>query len=199
MLRGNRQRVIAVALVVAAACFALALGVVADLRAGAETPPEALDRAHGPSDVFPAEAAQALETKGFDTRLARKVAQDTYLVERRAHGENLLCVVSTHGNRASGGCNPKDSFFARQPLVWGLDEEGLPSAPTALWISGLARPHVDTVRLRFRGTALSTKVTEDGGFFTEATSEALAEGRPTVLEAVDPHGRIITKVPLPQS
>jgi hypothetical protein len=194
----RRRKWILAAAIVGGSAFAFVFVATDALVAGGESPPAALSRAAIPSDAFPAASARVLEAQGFDVASARKVARDTYLIERHGrHGEEL-CVASTHKGRSSGGCNPKSAFSSRQPLVWSLDEEGEPSAPSALWLSGAARPHIVTVRARFGSLVVSTPVTREGGFFIEATPQALAQGRPTVLEGLDVRGTVVATIPLPR-
>lgn len=173
------------------------LGTAALLASG-EEPPIATKRPASASDALPGRASQ-LARAGYVVETSRRVARDTFVVERKAHGETLLCVLSTHRGRMAGACNPKESFFGGRAVIWGMDEEGGPEKPTALWISGVAKTSVDSVRVRFDELVLTAPVTSDGGFMIEATSAALAEGRPSVLEALDADGGVISTVALPQS
>ena len=98
----------------------------------------------------------------------------------------------------SVGCNPVESFFHGEKLVFGISEEGVPDAPSYLRIAGVARDDVATVRVRFDGATLETATSADGGFAIEATAAALAHGRPTTLEAIGKDGSALRSYSLPR-
>lgn len=164
--------------------------------AGGESPPIAFARARVASDALPAALVPRARTLGFSVDDSRRVAPDLYIVEREG---GLLCTAFTRNGGVSGGCSPKDSFFRAEPVTFGIDEAGHPSSPNALVISGVARPEIKRVRAVFGDLTVEAATTTDGGFVLNATAEALAQGRPTVLHALNATGTVVRSYELPKS
>lgn len=170
-----------------------AFSFVKSVHAGEEAPPSALERPARPSDALPDALRDRARALGLLSATARRLAPAIYLVARKG---GLLCLVTT-ARGMSASCNRERTFFHGEKLVFGISEEGEPSAPTGVWIAGVARPEVAQVRARFRGTSLETRISADGGFSIQATETALASGRPTTLEAIGDGGTILRSYELP--
>ena len=176
-------------------CSFAVLKIVSGIRASGESPPPALQRPARASDALPEAVRGGAAAQGFDLSSARRISPGTYVMRRKG---GLLCLVSV-GKGMSGGCNPADSFFHGQPVVFGTSEEGPPSAPTYVRIAGVAREDVAEVRVRFDDATLVTATSADGGFAIEATPAVLAHGAPTTLEAIGKDGRVLRSYSLPSS
>lgn len=186
------------AIVVGFVAIVAALTLPGFIGASRNNSPDVLSKPAAKPDMLPATVAAVLEKVGFEPLTSRAVALDTYLVKRHAHGESLLCLVSTYNDRTSSGCNPEADFFAGRSVVWSMDEEGKPHKPAALWISGVAKPVIRTIRVGFGATAIEAVVSDDGGFFIKAPAEVLAQGRPQTLEGIDADGNVIESTSLPR-
>ena len=186
-----------VALVVVGVAFGAssfgAVSFVGSVRANEEAPPSALERPARPSDALPDTLRARARALGLASATARRLAPAIYLA-RRAGG--LLCLVTT-GRGLAASCNPERTFFHGEKLVFGLAEEGDPAAPASVWIAGIARPDVAKVRARFGVTSLEAPTSADGGFSIRATPAALAQGRPTTLDALGNDGRVLQSYDLP--
>lgn len=174
-------------------CSFAVLEIVNGTRAGGEQPPAAVQRPARGSDILPAAVRNRAEAAGLELTSARRISADTYVVRR--HG-GFLCLVSV-ARGMSAACNPVESFFHGEKVVFGISEEGAPEAPTYLRIAGVAREDVAKVRLRFDGATLEGATSPDGGFAVEATAAALTHGRPTTLEAIGEDGSILRSYSLP--
>jgi hypothetical protein len=190
---GRRRRTIAAGLVGVVATVGLA-AVAASLQAGGERVPAALERVPNASDAISEPSAVRLRSLGFDVETSRQIAPDLYLIEREG---GRLCTAYASKHAVSGGCRAKASFFAGEPLLFGIGERGGPNSPSFLVIDGVARPEVLRVRAHFGSVTLDTQPTPEGGFVLTATPEALAHGRPTLLEALDANGRVLKAYKLP--
>jgi hypothetical protein len=174
----------------------LTLGLGRSTSAVGESPPSAFARARVASDALPAALVPRARTLGFSVEDSRRIAPNLYLVEREG---GLLCTAFTRSGGVSGGCAPKGSFFHGEPVTFGIDEAGHPSSPRALVISGVARPEIRRLRAVFGNVTVETTTTADGGFILTATAEALAEGRPTALHALNAAGNVVKPYDLPKS
>jgi hypothetical protein len=189
----KRYALILVALPVLAG---LILGFGRSTSAVGELPPSAFARARVASDAFPPALVSRARSLGFSVEDSRRIAPNLYLLEREG---GRLCTAFTRNGGVSGGCSSKGSFFHGEPLTFGIDEAGHPSSPNALVISGVARPEVRRLRAVFGNVTIETTTTADGGFVLTATAEALAQGRPTVLHALNAAGTVVKSYDLPTS
>lgn len=193
----SRRRLTGVAAVMAVVIVAAATVVAQTVFAQGSSSPKTISRARAASDVIPnlpARLQTAATRVGLDLNTTRLVASSVYLANK-TDGE--LCMIGTaHG--MTMGCAPKDSFFGTNALQYGISEDGKPDAPTAMTIFGVTQPSVKSVRIIFPTGAVDQPVTASGGFSLSATSDELAQGRPTRLLARDANGDTIQAFALPQ-
>jgi hypothetical protein len=162
--------------------------------AGDEPRPAALDRARVPSDALPA-GLDPLADRGFDLATSRRVASHLYLVQR-AGGE--VCQVVAHDDGGGGGaCGPADEFFGGKLVAFGTGQNGEPSQPSSFWIAGVARRRVASVRIHFGAVEHDVVLTNDGGFYYEATPQELATGPATAIDALGRSGKLLASYPIP--
>jgi hypothetical protein len=166
--------------------------------AGPNPAPAALARARVAADALPAEFSRGVSEKHLNAAGSRRVDAQIWLVP--STDGRTLCMAGVHsGGALSMSCNPAGDFFNEKQLVWGISEQGQPSAPSSAEVMGVARAGVSTVVVHFGSATRQADVAADGGFTVTGDAAALAAGPPSSLDALDAGGKLLEHDELPTS